>query len=115
MGILLCLTGCLRPQDCNAMHPWTSLEPAGPGALQGSWWFDPALPISTVFATTLQVREHVEGRPSSGRWHRMGRACDLLEVEEIIIIIMTIPISFVGPATIYQRPALLCRALCSSG
>lgn len=46
----------------------------------------------------------------------MGRACDLLEVEEIIIIIiMTIPISFVGPATIYQRPALLCRALCSSG
>lgn len=45
----------------------------------------------------------------------MGRACDLLEVEEIIIIIMTIPISFVGPATIYQRPSLLCRALCSSG
>lgn len=43
------------------MHPWTSLVPAGPGALQGSWWFDPAPPISTASATTPQVREPVEG------------------------------------------------------
>lgn len=47
------------------MHPWTSLAPAGPGALRGSWWFDPALPISTVSATTPQVRKPLEGGPSA--------------------------------------------------
>lgn len=67
------------------MHPWISLAPAGPGALQGSWWFDPAPPISTVSATTPQVREPVEGGPSAGRRDRMGRAWDLLEVEGIIM------------------------------
>lgn len=64
VGILLCLTSCLCPQDCSAMHPWTSLAPAGPRAPRGSWWFDPALPISTVSATTPQVRGPVEGRLS---------------------------------------------------
>lgn len=39
------------------MPPWTSLAPAGPGALQGSWWFGRALPFSTVSATTRQVRK----------------------------------------------------------
>lgn len=63
---LLCLTSSLCPQDCSAMHPWTSLAPAGPGAPQGSWWFDPAPPTSTVSATTPQVRERVEGGPSPG-------------------------------------------------
>lgn len=80
MGLSLCLTCRLCPQDCSAMHPWTSLAPAGPGAPRGSWWFDPALPISTVSATTPQVRERVEGGPRAGRWDRMGTTWDSLEV-----------------------------------
>lgn len=80
VGILLCLTSHLCFQDCSAMHPWTSLAPAGPRALQGSWWFDPALPISMVSATTLQVRGFTKGKPSIGRWDKVGRAWDLLEM-----------------------------------
>lgn len=62
MGVFLCFTSCLCPQDCSAMHPWTSLAPAGPRAPQGSWWFAPAQPISTASDTTPQVRGRVAGR-----------------------------------------------------
>lgn len=51
----------------------------------------------------------LEGRPSAGRWDRMGKAGDLLEVGEL----MTITIPLVGTAPIYQSPVLLCWALCS--
>lgn len=60
------------------MHPWTSLAPAGPGAPQGSWWLDPALPFSTVSATTPQVRarwraDHLLGGGTGwGNWGLVG-------------------------------------------
>lgn len=57
------------------MHPWTSLAPAGPGALRASWWSDPVLPFSTVSATTRQVRKKGEGGllgPSGGSLEAEG-------------------------------------------
>lgn len=109
VGIVLCLTSCLCPQDCSAMHPWTSLAPAGPRAPQGSWWFDPVPPISTVSATTPQVRERVEGglvgsggnshdnnsnnNTSRGYSHRLPKASPPLLGALLILPALTVPLA----------------------